>query len=281
MVLRLATFPGGEDPDEMLRLRGKEKFSAAIEQAVPATDFLLEMALAGYDNERPEKRQEAMRDVVEVIAMLETPQERAHYVGKAAARMCSDDPRKLAIFEGALLDQVRQARAVVQKPEVERQLPVALAMDGLEKGVFEAERSVLWAMLEQPELANELSDSLSVQDFNHPDHIRIANKLFSITSVQGLAIGKSLGEEDEGLAPLLASVALQGDGIQAVADREIIEGYVKTITDFRKERRWIEIQEAAVKCLEEGSGAENASLFEEYKELTRYLAGGATKQDRL
>jgi len=276
VTLRVARFPQGQDPDEMLRRQGRDAFVAAIEAAIPATDFRLAIALADYDSASPEARRQTAPQIVDILSAIRSPLERAHYISRCATMMSGGSPEKERILEDALRAQVGHVKARSEDKTLERHTAMASAMEPLPRGLLEAEKAVLRAMLERPELAQELSAVLTPGDFNHPDHLKIAERFLS-TSTPPSSKDLDWLEEDSLVSPV-AQILLDGDGIHAVADREIIDSYVKTIVDFGKQRRWKRIQEETVKCLNEGKAPLDPGLLDEYKELTRYLVGTSTRQ---
>lgn len=277
MVLRVARFAGGGDPDEVLRRGGRAAFEAAVEGALPATDFRLEMALAEYDGRDPEGRLESSGRVAEILSGIRNPIEQGHYISECAARMSAGEPGRAKNLEEALLAQVRQGRSKGSNDMAEQRVALESALEGVPRGVVEAERAVLWAIFSQPQLVLELATTLSAADFSHPEHRTIAERLLS--DPNGPAAAAEWASEGDGaLSGLLAKVALSGERIHSVNEREVIEGYVKTITDFRKRQRWSELQQEAVRCLKEGKDAKAAEVFTEYRQLTRYLMGSSDRQ---
>lgn len=275
MVLRVARFPGGKDPDEVLRGEGKETFLAAIRNAVPATEFRLEMALLNYDVRNPEARTEAAAQVIGILCDVKSPVERAHYIAQCAERMSAGDVERARMLEEALLKQVSQGRRMATPDQTEQHTAMTSALEELPRGVMEAERALLRVMLEQPEAGRRLCGRLEPGNFHHPDHVRIVERVFLELSQEETVRTAWLVEEDGRAASLLAEIALDEDGIHPACDQEVVERYVKTIEDFTKRRRWKTVQEETVGRLSEGKKLEDSG--EEYTKSAHELIGGDPK----
>jgi DNA primase len=276
MVLRVARFPGGKDPDEVLRGEGKETFLAAIRNAVPATEFRLEMALRNYDVRNPEARTEAAAQVIAILCDVRYPEERTHYISECAEKMSGGHGRTAAEMYNALLAGVTRARRGGGLAQTEQQEGMKSTLgETLPRGVMEAERALLRVMLEQPETGRQLCGRLEPGNFHHPDHVRIVERVFLELSREETVRTAWLVEEDGRAASLLAEIALDGDGIHPACDQEVVERYVKTIEDFTKRRRWKTVQEETVGRLSEGKKLEDSG--EEYTKSAHELIGGDPK----
>jgi len=72
LQLDVVVIPGGADPAELVATSdGQQQMLSLIDEARPLFEFALDRRLARWDLDRPEQRQRALRDAVEVIASLQ------------------------------------------------------------------------------------------------------------------------------------------------------------------------------------------------------------------
>ena len=99
-VLRLS---GAKDADEYIRLYGADAFRTILNESRTAFDFKLENILAHFDISQTDGKIRAARDVVNVIADVQSGVERELYVTKAAAQ--------LGISAEGIANDVKRVRA--------------------------------------------------------------------------------------------------------------------------------------------------------------------------
>ncbi|HEY7850949.1 MAG TPA: DNA primase, partial [Ktedonobacterales bacterium] len=114
--ITVARLPPHEDPDEFVR-RDPAGWRAAIEQAQPLIDFLIEAETAGLALDTPQGKLEARRRLMPVIAEVRDRIQAEEYVARLARKLRIDDVvlrRELPVVR-AQLD--RDSRAVRQMEE--------------------------------------------------------------------------------------------------------------------------------------------------------------------
>ena len=82
--VRVARLPAGEDPDSLLRSGDTAGFQAALDNAVPRMDFQIEQAMERHDIQTDDGRQQALAEIVPIIASIATMTQRDRYIQKIA-----------------------------------------------------------------------------------------------------------------------------------------------------------------------------------------------------
>ena len=78
--LRFATLPAGEDPDTMVRDRGRQAMTEIVDASVPLSDQLWAMALSGRSLETPEDRARVNKQLQEQIELIPDQDLRYRYL---------------------------------------------------------------------------------------------------------------------------------------------------------------------------------------------------------
>jgi DNA primase len=97
LIVRVVEMPPGEDPDSMIRSKGKEEFEKHLKNARDFFDYLIEREAALSKPESFPERIQLARRIVEMIARVPDPLLRGKIVGKTAARLnlAADELTKL------------------------------------------------------------------------------------------------------------------------------------------------------------------------------------------
>jgi len=103
--VKVFRLPTGEDPDLYVRRAGAETYRRELEAAPAYMDYAIEEAVAGRDLGSPKEKVNALNQVLPLLAALESPVERSHYVPILADRLSLDD--------AVVMDQL--ARAAKEK----------------------------------------------------------------------------------------------------------------------------------------------------------------------
>jgi len=129
--ITVARLPPHEDPDEFVR-RDPDGWRAAIEQAQPLIDFLIEAETAGLALDTPQGKAEARNRLLPVIAEARDRTLADEYVGRLAQKLRLDKielRRDLALTRQRLDRETRAARQRQQEQE-SAQADVEMGADG-------------------------------------------------------------------------------------------------------------------------------------------------------
>jgi DNA primase len=118
---RVVRLPQGHDPDSFLRAEGAEVFRGRVANALPMLDFLIGDASEVATDAATKAR--AIQELGPLLARIDSPVERAQYVGLVAQKF---DLRDLRLVRAELNRGVQQAREG-KRPLAERASAAALA----------------------------------------------------------------------------------------------------------------------------------------------------------
>ena len=94
--LKVVTFPGGKDPDELLHKSGAEAVREAVDQAADFFDFLFRQETAQYDPASPDGKIRIASVLLQYIRMLDSEVARDSYLNWLASQL-GISPENLAI----------------------------------------------------------------------------------------------------------------------------------------------------------------------------------------
>ncbi|MEW8992852.1 DNA primase [Clostridium sp.] len=150
--LKILRIPSGKDPDEFIRVYGKEKFLKLVDGALPLIDFKLKMAEKGIDFSKKEMVIKYLKEVVIVLKDLD-PLEKAVYIKQVSERS--------GVGEEAIMESVdKNHKKYIQNDKnhnINREFGQKLY---LEPGFVRAERTVLSLALNK-RLSDKIFSSIS------------------------------------------------------------------------------------------------------------------------
>ena len=88
--IRILVLPDGLDPDELV-LSDRERWDALVTAALPVVEFHFEQVLASVDLTQARGKRDAVDRLLPVIAAMDSPVERSHYLQRLAARVHMDE----------------------------------------------------------------------------------------------------------------------------------------------------------------------------------------------
>lgn len=176
-TIRIATMAGAKDPDELLRTSGKSAMDLILKQSRPMVDVIWDMTLAGRSLRTPEERgtfigalrrqvqriaHESLRqlyddDIRKRITAFLKPQQRAGTSGMAGTPTASWNRQTYAKGRAGGMNNASPFQAPLvtrrQPPNVQRRM----------------ERSLLAAILNHPDLYNDVAEDLGQTAFASHD----------------------------------------------------------------------------------------------------------------
>uniref|UniRef100_UPI00286E0107 DNA primase n=1 Tax=Sandarakinorhabdus sp. TaxID=1916663 RepID=UPI00286E0107 len=180
--LRIATLPGGEDPDDLVRRGGPAAFEAVLANAVPLVDHLWLTETAGMDAATPERRAAARQRLKDHAGTIADPSIRALYAADFAARF---DAAYLARPQREWQPQVRtQGRKQGSAMGARWQPPIMGASPALKAsasaGTDPQAMAILAGLLTWPELADTYGDIIASLPLADGDNARLRDGLLAI-----------------------------------------------------------------------------------------------------
>ncbi len=80
--VKVVELPDGKDPDDILRLYGKEYYDELLKNAVPLTSFKIKTMAKSYDLGAQDEKAEFAVNAVKIIKQLDNPIEQEEYLGQ-------------------------------------------------------------------------------------------------------------------------------------------------------------------------------------------------------
>ncbi len=182
--IRVLTLPDGMDPDELM-LQDRSRWDRLVADAKPVADYFFDLVVSRVDLATAEGKREAADRLLPVVAAMDNPVERAHYLQRLAQRLRVDE-RQLY----PLVTRLRGASA--NAPQTRRTpAPAALASGsgGAANGLSLEERllALLWR---EPALLQRVQQdaSLRAEDFGDARNRACYETLVSGGALEGGAL---------------------------------------------------------------------------------------------
>ncbi|MBI5243357.1 MAG: DNA primase [Elusimicrobia bacterium] len=263
--VRVATVPGGLDPDELLMKSGPRALAKCLEEAEDLAEFRTALSLKGRSGAflEPEEKSRVAAEVLRTIRLCSDEVLKREWVRRLAERLSTD--------EESLLLELRRSE---QRPRG-RPVPAPAGTGPSAKPLPAAEEYVLFCLLKDPSLA--LSDELVAEsDFSDP---RARGVFAGMRRAYGGAAGPA--------APERVLDALEGEERSLVSALLVDE---RTIADprseltlkvgrLRKERRLREIEPLVMNMRLAEASAEGVELYEECVRLRGELQGSKGERE--
>ncbi len=241
-TVRIATLPGGLDPDEIILQQGREAFAAVLERAQPLSEMIWSMETRGVLPETPEAR----------AALEARLRERANSIGDQSVRrhyLQAFDEKLAAFFapvrRGGFEGRGRGGRGGYGRDggyqRTSRGTPRLVVSDtlrnsrlvkpGLSADPTPREAAIIVSLVNFPSLAETRMEDLAELELSTPLAQKVLAALLDIVTadheISGATLAETLGARGfgEALGRMRATLARQGVW---QAGREIAEADVET-----------------------------------------------------
>jgi len=252
--VRVLSFEGAKDPDELLSKRGKMAFYAALSSAAPYVEYVVGLSKKRNDWTLPQNKDREVRRIAHSIREWENP------------ILVHESLRQLA----SLAQVPENLLSVGDKPLLTTSLPSAAPPSPLgDSGLMLELDIVRWIVSSSgnEELAECLLKNVSKEDFTH-DQVR---KLF-ITGVERIRQGERVD-----FVSLASDLDTEDGGKifqSLISRRQKMEKALPLVKEsiFKlKERNWLQKREAIRQKMEAAQVDENElmTLAKQFDELTR------------
>lgn len=176
-LVRIAMMPDGLDPDDYIKKYGVEKFNKeVIGNSLTFMTFKLLYFRKGKDLQNEGDRLQYIEEVLEEISKLDKAVERDHYLRQLA--------NEFSLSLEALKEQQKQLYFANKRsnrgPIQERQITITPTKQSgpLKPAHHNAERSLIYYMMRDPNIAYQVQDKLEGHSFNIDEHQAIITYLF-------------------------------------------------------------------------------------------------------
>lgn len=162
--VKVTQVPDGKDPDEFIKAKGAAEFSKLLVNAVHYISFEIACIHRKYNLKNPEHRVRFATEAAEILAKLDSEIERNVYLGEVS--------RVTGVEEEAIGSEIRKLmrkedEAFAKEAERRQQNLKNYAVEGrkVEKGLLEAQRSLLYYAAQHQGVYETLETHLEEDDF--------------------------------------------------------------------------------------------------------------------
>lgn len=286
LQVKVAVFPGGKDPDEVIRSEGRDAFVSMLDGARPLVEYKLDLALKDIDLSTLQGRVAAAARAAAVVAGIQNAVERLEYSRVMAARL--NVPEEAFIEEVRKLGRTGPAPRVPSKDKFGQNRNttgnthvegVSHLRQGVPAKVIKAERGLLRLMLEEPDVYIAVRRELGEVVFSCDEHRTIAAAIMDearnserggVTgSVDAASVISRLA--DDTLRAVATGAFIEDIPVSPEGRKEILSDYIKVLKEHLMRER-IRRMEGELKALEaSGDTAKFQELLVEWQELRSKL----------
>ncbi|MGI6367872.1 MAG: DNA primase [Anaerolineae bacterium] len=274
--VRVLLLPDGMDPDELI-LSDRAQWDSLVEEALPVPEFHLQRARQTYDVSTARGKQEGAEHMLGIIASLDNPVQRAHYVQRIAQWVRVDErtlSRRLDALRresGTQPARRRAQRSIEQSSE---------KTSGDTAAGTAPEEHVLSLVIKSPRLASSVVEETGIDEssFEDPRHREIFRALipFMHNPDAPYNTGDIIAALDTESGTQVESLARQISSGPPMSEDMYREDLIKACTRLRRQevgRRMQELRYVQMEAEDEGEirdlGARIATLTVEYLRIER------------
>lgn len=261
LQVQVAQLPDGKDPDECVRVLGRERFEQLLERSVSLFEFLVGAARRRFPGKTIEHKVQAAQFVLPTIAQVPDAMLRSEYVRLLAERLQLD--------EAAVAEELAKAQprgSAVAAAANRRRAPAPVTRG--------PERLLTALILDEPVRWKQMHERLSVNDVRDPMLRRILSVVGEIDaqgrSVQPAQVVSRLSEHEE--RALLTELVEYAQSVPSKP--EAFEDCLRRLSADARKRQLAQLREQIQTAQVAGQDAEAQRLLGEYQqELATYQGG--------
>jgi len=211
--VRIARLPSGDDPDSLLRKGRVSQFAAALEGALPITDYRLALLREHFDLSNPAQRAALLKGAAQILADVPSFVEREKYIKELI-----DWHPNWGIGLTRAQEQIRaDVEAIISRRRGTRtQAPKAGNASSTPRpstAVERAEKIVLGALMRGEEHAELVLNNLTPEDFSAELTRKAARAVFeAFVQNKGINLPDLLERVDKEVGRYLSELAVESGG---------------------------------------------------------------------
>ncbi|WP_373354336.1 DNA primase [Pseudoroseicyclus sp. CXY001] len=202
--LRIALMPEGQDPDDLIKAKGREAMAEVIEGARPLIDLLWQRETEGKVLDSPERRASLDKRLREVIGTIQDKALRRHY-GEEIGRLRREafgggggaprDGAPRRDWQPRPRGQWKDGKWLPSQPPARSETRLTVLPEGSEDRVLEA--ALLGILALNPGVLPEFLSELEMFECRHAPHEPLRRALLAAAEAPepGVALGASIGTE--------------------------------------------------------------------------------------
>lgn len=268
----------GMDPDEYVRRKGAEAFKALLERSLDMLDYKVERFLSSEEGSKPTSQ--ALRYLVAILREVDDPLEREEAMQRVARFWARGDGERVIQFLEAIRSAWKRYEAIssASTPRrrsddiIERSL-LESSKSPLPKGVEQAERELVSAMLQDEFAARKIIELLPPDEFILPSHSQIARIVAAcIEGNEFQKLPQYISElPDEQLRS--EACGLMMTNLNFMNADGAIESRVETIKRYKIKQQSKRLRERLLKMAESGIINSSSPEVTQLLELEKQLRG--------
>ncbi|MCS7253249.1 MAG: DNA primase [Armatimonadota bacterium] len=276
--VRVVAMPEGMDPDGYVRREGAEAFKALVEKSFKMIDYKVERFLLSSEGSRPTSQ--ALRHLMAILREVDDPLERERVMQRVARCWSEGDGERVIRTLEAIQSAWRKHEAASSTRAISTSADNAIERALLErskaplpKGVEQAERELVAAMLQDELAARRIIELLSPDEFILQSHSQIAR----------IVVACIEGDEFHNLPQYISELTDEQLRSQAcglmMADLSFInaegaiESRVETIKRYKIKQQSRQMRERLLKMAESGSIDSSSPEVAQLLKLEKQLRG--------
>ncbi len=214
--IRILSLSGAKDPDEYIKLYGRERFSLILKDSRNATEYSISELKAKHDLTGEAGRLEFVREVTGLLAAISSPVERELYTARIAGEIsispaaltAAVDRERQRLKKGLERQKKKEELKIFVPPEINKLNPKRAG----NRKAAASEEGLITALLKNPDYLRLIEENIDESDFvtdtNRRIYGLIRDRIKSNRSVDIFSLsGELTGEEMSVVSYLLSSNA--------------------------------------------------------------------------
>lgn len=202
--VKVVRFPGGKDPDELLKQQGREAIASAVEQAVDFFEFSLRV-FTEKNGDSPAGKAQTAKEILEQIALLESEAAKTAYTSWLAESLGLSS-------DGLYAELVRTARKEAERKEryarYEQERGDKRTTEPVQTPETQAQKRYKKALMEVLEVLLEYEDAAAIASEQIPPELLDQSPL--AVAVNEVIQAKMLDEWSDSPARIIEQLEPQG-----------------------------------------------------------------------
>lgn len=268
--VNIARIPDGKDPDEFIRNHGGDLFKQkVIESALPMYQYYIEILKDKYPMDTVEGKSAYVREFAAILSQSDSPVEIDGYVQELA--------KTLQITENAIYREIQKEQrsrhsGFTSKEGTSKPLDEIKASNGVDsfQGSRIAEETLLRLVLRNPRYGTQITEKLTVEDFNPPFQPLLLE--FWPSWKEGkLSIGSELTvSQDENISSFIAKLVME-DLTEEMDQEKALQDCITYLLEQRTKKQLEELTRQFDLLQHEGDLTKMANLLQQIQGLQRKL----------
>lgn len=214
LEIRVVNLPKGEDPDSIVRKKGKDYFLQLISQSVDFYDYKLEVLKNKFNPENIEDKSKIAEEMLTTLGKINNEVKKYQYLEKLA--------KNLKLREEIIIAEYKRKFLKSENRKVNRNFSGPLAEQSFQEMPSVAEKILIKAMLDNAKIFKLIKNNFNLEDFSHP----LTKKIISYLLDKHLKADKTIKElllnSDDKIISGFTSRILLDDNIPQ--DQETLKG---------------------------------------------------------